>query len=72
MVRIGFERTFEQDVAFGVRQLADIAVKALSAAISDRYTVTRSSSPSRRSSRREWQRCASAIAAQTSQAGLPW
>ena len=37
-VRIGFERTAEQDVAFGVRQLADIAVKALSPAINDPYT----------------------------------
>lgn len=39
-VRIGFERTTEQDVAFGVRQLADIAMKALSAAINDPYTAT--------------------------------
>ena len=38
-VRIGFERTAEQDVAFGVRQLADIAVKALSPAINDPYTA---------------------------------
>jgi uncharacterized membrane protein len=37
-VRIGFERTAEQDVAFGVRQLADIAVKALSPAVNDPYT----------------------------------
>jgi len=37
-VRIGFERTAEQDVAFGVRQLADIGVKALSPAINDPYT----------------------------------
>ena len=37
-VRLGFERTAEQDVAFGVRQLADIAVKALSPAINDPYT----------------------------------
>jgi uncharacterized membrane protein len=37
-VRIGFERTAEQDVAFGVRQLADVAVKALSPAINDPYT----------------------------------
>ena len=37
-VRIGFERTAEQDVALGVRQLADIAVKALSPAINDPYT----------------------------------
>ncbi len=37
-VRIGRERTAEQDVAFGIRQLADIAVKALSPAINDPYT----------------------------------
>ncbi|GAB7006983.1 DUF2254 domain-containing protein [Nocardioides sp. AN3] len=37
-VRVGFERTMEQDVAFGIRQLADIAVKALSPAINDPYT----------------------------------
>ena len=41
-VRIGFERTAEQDVAFGVRQLADIAVKALSPAINDPYTSIQS------------------------------
>ncbi len=38
-VRIGFERTLEQDVAFGMRQLIDIASKALSAAINDPYTA---------------------------------
>jgi uncharacterized membrane protein len=37
-LRIGYERTAEQDVAFGMRQLADIAVKALSPAINDPYT----------------------------------
>jgi len=37
-IRVGFERTAEQDVAFGVRQLTDIAVKALSPAINDPYT----------------------------------
>jgi uncharacterized membrane protein len=41
-VRIGFERTAEQDVAFGVRQLADIAVKASSTAINDPYTAIQS------------------------------
>jgi uncharacterized membrane protein len=41
-VRVGFERTAEQDVAFGVRQLADIAVKALSPAINDPYTAIQS------------------------------
>jgi len=38
-VRLGFERTAEQDVAFGVRQLADVASKALSPAINDPYTA---------------------------------
>ena len=38
-VRLGYERTAEQDAAFGVRQLADIAVKALSPAINDPYTA---------------------------------
>jgi uncharacterized membrane protein len=38
-VRIGFERTLEQDAAFGVRQLVDIACKALSPAINDPYTA---------------------------------
>jgi uncharacterized membrane protein len=38
-VRIGFERTLEQDVAFGIRQQLDIACKALSAAINDPYTA---------------------------------
>ena len=37
-VRIGYERTAEQDVAFGMRQLADIGVKALSPAVNDPYT----------------------------------
>jgi uncharacterized membrane protein len=38
-VRIGYERTLEQDVAFGIRQLADVASKALSPAINDPYTA---------------------------------
>ena len=38
-VRIGFERTGEQDVAFGLRQLIDIACKALSPAVNDPYTA---------------------------------
>ncbi len=38
-VRIGFERTFEQDAALGIRQLVDVASKALSAAINDPYTA---------------------------------
>jgi uncharacterized membrane protein len=37
-VRIGFERTAEQDVAFGIRQLADVGVRALSPAVNDPYT----------------------------------
>lgn len=37
-VRLGFERTSEQDVAFGLRQLVDIASKALSPAVNDPYT----------------------------------
>jgi uncharacterized membrane protein len=35
----GYERTFEQDVAFGFRQLSDIAVKALSPGINDPTTA---------------------------------
>jgi uncharacterized membrane protein len=38
-IRVGFERTSEQDAALGVRQLADIASKALSPAINDPYTA---------------------------------
>lgn len=38
-IRIGYERTMEQDVAFGIRQLADIAVKSLSPAVNDPYTA---------------------------------
>ena len=38
-VRLGFERTIEQDIAFGIRQQIDIACKALSAAINDPYTA---------------------------------
>jgi uncharacterized membrane protein len=38
-VRIGFERTFQQDVAFGIRQLVDIASKALSPAVNDPYSA---------------------------------
>ncbi len=39
-VRLGYERTLEQDVAFGFRQLVDIAVKALSPALNDPVTAT--------------------------------
>jgi uncharacterized membrane protein len=38
-VRIGFERTQEQDASLGIRQLADVASKALSPAINDPYTA---------------------------------
>jgi uncharacterized membrane protein len=38
-VRIGFERTIEQDIGFGIRQQIDIACKALSPAINDPYTA---------------------------------
>jgi uncharacterized membrane protein len=41
-VEIGLERTLLQDVAFGIRQLADIANKALSPAINDPYTGVQS------------------------------
>jgi uncharacterized membrane protein len=38
-VRIGFERTLEQDPGFGLRQLTDIGCKALSPAVNDPYTA---------------------------------
>ena len=38
-VRLGFERTLEQDAAFGIRQLVDAASKALSPAVNDPYTA---------------------------------
>ncbi|HET9779920.1 MAG TPA: DUF2254 domain-containing protein [Propionibacteriaceae bacterium] len=38
-VRIGFERTIEQDVSFGIRQQIDIGCKALSPAVNDPYTA---------------------------------
>jgi uncharacterized membrane protein len=38
-VRIGFERTLEQDMGLGLRQLCDAACKALSPAINDPYTA---------------------------------
>ncbi len=38
-MRIGFERTLEQDAAFGIRQLVDVACKALSPAVNDPYTA---------------------------------
>ena len=38
-MRIGFERTLEQDAGFGLRRLIDIACKALSPAVNDPYTA---------------------------------
>lgn len=38
-VRIGYERTLEQDPGFGLRQLVDAACKALSPAVNDPYTA---------------------------------
>ena len=38
-VRIGFERTVEQDIGFGIRQQIDIGCKALSPAVNDPYTA---------------------------------
>lgn len=38
-IRVGFERTLEQDAAFGIRQLVDVACKALSPAVNDPYTA---------------------------------
>ncbi|MDQ3702504.1 MAG: DUF2254 domain-containing protein [Chloroflexota bacterium] len=37
---LGLERTLQQDVEFGIRQLADIAIKALSPGINDPTTAT--------------------------------
>lgn len=38
-VQIGYERTMQQDVAFGFRQLVDVAVKALSPGMNDPTTA---------------------------------
>ena len=38
-VTIGFERTLQQDITFGMRQLVDVSCKALSPAINDPYTA---------------------------------
>lgn len=38
-VGISFERTRQQDVAMGIRQLVDVACKALSPAVNDPYTA---------------------------------
>jgi uncharacterized membrane protein len=40
-VRIGFERTLEQDPGLGLRQLIDPACKALSPAVNDPYCALR-------------------------------
>lgn len=37
---LGMERTLQHDVAFGIRQIADIAIKAVSPAINDPTTAT--------------------------------
>jgi uncharacterized membrane protein len=42
-VRVGFERTLEQDPGLGMRQLCDAACKALSPAINDPYTAIQAS-----------------------------
>ena len=39
VVRIGYERTMDQDTGFGFRQLEDIAVKAMSPSINDPVTA---------------------------------
>jgi uncharacterized membrane protein len=38
-VQVGFERTLQQDAALGIRQLVDMACKALSPAVNDPYTA---------------------------------
>jgi uncharacterized membrane protein len=38
-VQVGFERTRQQDAALGIRQLVDMACKALSPAVNDPYTA---------------------------------
>ena len=34
------ERVIERDIAFGIRQLVDIAIKAIGPSINDPYTAT--------------------------------
>ncbi|MBT2441384.1 DUF2254 domain-containing protein [Streptomyces sp. ISL-36] len=41
-VSVGVERTFHQDVGFGLRQLADIGLRALSPAVNDPTTAVQS------------------------------
>ena len=38
-MQVGFERTEQQDAALGIRQLVDMACKALSPAVNDPYTA---------------------------------
>lgn len=38
-IRIGYERTLQQDVAYGLRQLVDIAVRAMSPGVNDPTTA---------------------------------
>lgn len=38
-VQVGFQRTQRQDIALGIRQLVDMACKALSPAVNDPYTA---------------------------------
>lgn len=38
-VHLGYERTLQQDVAFGIRQFVDVAVKGVSAAVNDPTTT---------------------------------
>jgi uncharacterized membrane protein len=37
-LQLGFERTLHQDIRFGLRQMVDIALRALSPAVNDPYT----------------------------------
>jgi uncharacterized membrane protein len=37
-VHLGFERTLHQDIRFGLRQMVDVALRALSPAVNDPYT----------------------------------
>jgi uncharacterized membrane protein len=44
-VRISYQRTLQQDVRFGLRQLVDIALRALSPAVNDPYTAIQAIHP---------------------------
>lgn len=39
---VGFERTLQQDISFGIRQIVDLAIKALSPAVNDPYSALQS------------------------------